>query len=122
MQGRVAGYRNLKLKSLAAEASQALAQLDAERLEELALSCEALHRKLALTNADRETRRAMAEQARDAAADMAILGRVLEATRANLGVMNRLREMRMERLEYTVRAPNAAPESSAMNGDGDGNH
>lgn len=118
----MAGYRNLKLKSLAAEASQALAQLDAERLEELALSCEALHRKLALTNADRETRRAMAEQARDAAADMAILGRVLEATRANLGVMNRLREMRMERLEYTVRAPNAAPESSAMNGDGDGNH
>jgi len=36
-----------KLKELVVEASRALAQLDAERLEELALSCQALNRELA---------------------------------------------------------------------------
>jgi hypothetical protein len=35
-----------KLKELVVEASRALARLDAERLEELALSCQALNREL----------------------------------------------------------------------------
>ena len=35
-----------ELKELVAEASRALAQLDAGRLEELALSCQALNRDL----------------------------------------------------------------------------
>ena len=43
------------------------------------------------------------EQAREAAADMAVFARVLDATRANLHVMNRLRELRMGRLEYSER-------------------
>ena len=34
---------------------------------------------------------------------MAIFARVLEATRANLQVMNRLKEMRAGRLEYSER-------------------
>jgi hypothetical protein len=35
-----------KLKELVVEASRALARLDADRLEELALSCQALNREL----------------------------------------------------------------------------
>ena len=34
---------------------------------------------------------------------MAVFARVLDATRANLQVMNRLRELRMGRLEYSER-------------------
>ena len=34
---------------------------------------------------------------------MAVFARVLDATRANLNVMNRLRELRMGRLEYSER-------------------
>ena len=86
-----------ELKQLVAEASQALARLDAARLEELALSCQALNRDLGSGTAAR-TR--LARQARDAAGDMAVFSRVLEATRSNLNVMNRLRELRAGRLEY----------------------
>jgi len=86
------------LKQLVAEASWALARLDADRLEELALSCQALNRDL--PSAKPEDRVLLACQARDAAENMAVFVRVLEATRANLGVMNRLRELRGEHLEY----------------------
>ncbi len=80
-----------ELKRLVAEASQALARLDAERLEELALSCQALNRELEHLNP--EGRAALARQAAEAAGDMAVFARVLDATRANLNVMNRLREL-----------------------------
>lgn len=86
-----------ELKQLVAEASRALARLDAARLEELALCCTALTRTP--WNADQRQR--LARQAHDAAADMAIFARVLEATRGNLQVMKRLREMRAGRLEYS---------------------
>jgi len=91
-----AGRVNPALKELVVEASQALARLDAGRLEELALSCQALNRRLGP-----DVRAEMAVQAREAAGEMAVFARVLEATRANLQVMNRLREMRAGRLEYT---------------------
>jgi hypothetical protein len=87
-----------ELRALVLEASRSLARLDADRLEELALSCQALNRNLA--TASREERAELARQARDAAGDMATFARVLEATRANLNVMNRLRELRAGRLEY----------------------
>lgn len=87
-----------KLKELVVEASRALSRLDADRLEELALSCQALNR--ALVNEDTEARAALAVEARNATGDMAVLARVLEATRANLNVMSRLRELRAGRLEY----------------------
>ncbi|MGA3262729.1 MAG: hypothetical protein ABSC47_01640 [Terracidiphilus sp.] len=87
-----------ELKDLVVEASRALARLDADRLEELALSCQALNRDLA--QASKEERAVLASQAREAARDMAVFARVLEATRANLNVMNRLRELRAGRLEY----------------------
>lgn len=95
--------RRPRLKDLVAEASQALSRLDAERLEELALSCQALNRDLVLgdrTNADQDTRKALAAECREAVGDMAVFARVLDATRANLHVMNRLRELREGRLEY----------------------
>jgi hypothetical protein len=80
------------------EASRALARLDADRLEELAISCRALNRGGGTL--DPEKRMVLARQARDAAGDMAVFARVLEATRTNLRVITRLREMRLGRLEY----------------------
>ena len=103
-----------ELKSLVQEASRALARLDADRLEELALSCRALNRDL--TPASREQREALARQAREAAGDMATFARVLEATRANLGVMERLRELRVTRLEYGERQEQGTPKTESVDG------
>jgi hypothetical protein len=80
-----------------AEASLALARLDGVRLEELALSCEALIRELG--DADKNQRISFGCEARNAVQEMAVFARVLEATRSNLSVMHRLREMRARRLE-----------------------
>jgi len=88
-----------QLRELVVEASQALARLDAARLEELALSCRALNREMAAAgDADRARLRS---QALESASDMAVLGRVLEVTRSNLQVMCRLRELRRGRVEYS---------------------
>lgn len=84
-----------ELKALVVEASRALARLDADRLEELALSCKALNRDLTPAN-----RQKLACQANEASGDLAVFARIIEATRANLGVMNRLRDLRLGRLEY----------------------
>jgi hypothetical protein len=91
-----------ELKELVVEASRALACLDANRLEELALSCQALNRDLPrdLAPAGAEQRKALARQSREAAGDMAVFARVLEVTKSNLHVMSRLRELRADRLEY----------------------
>jgi hypothetical protein len=104
------------LKELVVEASQALARLDAERLEELALSCQALNRDLeqhAISGQDGDGSAALARDAREAVGDMAVFARVLEATRANLNVMNHLRELREGRLEYRE-GPVAYSESQAQ--------
>lgn len=111
-----------ELKSLVAEASQALARLDAVRLEELALSCAALNRELSPSAvADRE---GLVREAREAVGEMAVFARVLEATRGNLRVMERLRELRMGRLEYGERRVagwSAAQTGERGNRSGDGN-
>ncbi len=86
------------LKDLVAEATRSLSHLDADRLEELAMSCRALNRDL--QHLDEGDRTRLAADAREATGDLAVLGRVLEATRANLRVMNRLQELRSARLEY----------------------
>ena len=90
--------RRPRLRETVVEASRALARLDAGRLEELALSCQALNRDLA--ESDHAARAALAAESKEAQGDMAVFARVLEATRANLHVMNRLRELREGRLEY----------------------
>ena len=103
LQEPVERWRRPLLKELVIEASQALARLDADRLEELALSCQALNRDLVeqqFTPQDGDGRAALARESREAVGDMAVFARVLEATRANLSVMNRLRELRGGRLEY----------------------
>jgi thymidine phosphorylase len=129
VQGTGTSRANPELKALVLEASRALAALDTARLEELALSCEALNRNLALENTDTEMRKEMARQAREAGADMGAFGRMLEATRGNLNVINRLREMRMGVLEYKVPAGRAARKVERAEGQAgdrmggvDGNH
>jgi hypothetical protein len=108
------------LRELVVEASRALARLDADRLEELALCCQALTRDQALmrdqaltceqamtleSNRDllpikKSERERLAAEARDAQGDMAVFARVLDATRANVQVIERLRALRAGRLEY----------------------
>ena len=109
-----------KLKDLVVEASRALARLDAERLEELALSCQALNRDLVqcdLAHGDGDARAALAVEAGEAAGEMAVFARVLEATRANLHVMNRLRELRAGRLEYGAPQAREWPRMESGHGD-----
>jgi hypothetical protein len=99
------------LRKLVVDASRALACLDADRLEELAQSCQALNRDLPAMHAEERVDRMC--QASAAAGDMAVFGRVLEATQANLDVMNRLRELRLGTLEYGQRStPRVLPVGS----------
>lgn len=81
-----------------AEASQALIRLDADRLEELALSCELLNRQMMAGGGP--DRAQIAQQASETAAGVRILGKVLDATRSNLKVLHALREIREGQLEY----------------------
>jgi hypothetical protein len=110
-----------EMKELVREASAALARLDAERLEELARCCQALNRDLRKrpeTRGQIDIGAALAEQAREAAGEFVVFTRVLEATRANLEVMMRLRALQQEQLEYggQARAHHwARPEASDGN-------
>jgi hypothetical protein len=88
-----------ELKELVIEATRALARLDIARLEELALSCRALTR--IPPPKTREEREVFAGQARAARGEMAVFARVLEATRANAKVMERLREIRAGKSGYS---------------------
>jgi hypothetical protein len=88
-----------ELKELVTEATRALARLDVARLEELALSCRALTQ--IPPPKTREEREGFARQARAARIEMAVFARVLEATRANLKVMERLRELRTGTTGYS---------------------
>lgn len=89
-----------ELKSLVAEASQALARLDAGRLEEMAFACRALNREWPGACAQDPAR--MEREARAALSEMATLARVLEATRSNLKVMRRLQALHEGRIEYSA--------------------
>ena len=103
------------LKELVVEASRALARLDADRLEELALSCQALNRDQA--SGKGLDRSALVIEAREAQGEMAVFARVLEATRANLNVIDRLRELRGSRLEYGERLARGWVTSESRHGD-----
>ena len=102
---------SLEIREVVAEASRALARLDADRLEELALACQALNRdRVANVSPDagaesdlteRGNNQALMRQAREAAGDMRDFGRVLEATRANLVVMRRMRQLREGKIVYS---------------------
>jgi hypothetical protein len=118
------GARRLdpELREIVVEASRALALLDADRLEELGRCCQALNREPLGLNGKRRTdaeRAGIARQSRDAAGEMAVFARVLDATRANLTVMKRLRALREGSPGYTDAGPQTArwalPESSHGN-------
>jgi len=99
MQAKIAARVPPALRELVSEASRALSRLDAGRLEELALSCRVLNRGLA--DADPARWAEMTRQSREAERDLAVLGRVLQATQANLEVVRRIRALRTGRsLEY----------------------
>jgi hypothetical protein len=72
-------------RELAAQAVEALARLDADRLEEMASSCSVLQRQLA----DAAPARPLASrlQPGNFAPELALLRGVLEATRVNLSVL-----------------------------------
>ncbi len=95
---------DLEIREVVVEASRALAQLDANRLEELALACEALIRRRGPVDVARDSRTydgTLVRQAREAAGDMKVFGGVLEATRANLTVIRRLRRSKDGPMEYS---------------------
>lgn len=80
------------------KATEALARLDAGRLEEMALCCAVLVRGAESGRDDTVDRLDL--ESEDTMREMAIFMRVLNATKANLQVMRRLREMRVTQLEY----------------------
>jgi len=107
-----------QLRELVVEASRALASLDAARLEELALSCQALNRDF--ETADSTRRAEMVHQSAEARRDMAVFARVLEATKANLAVINRIRALRAGRaLSYTELEARFPRKAQAEIGHGD---
>jgi hypothetical protein len=108
-------WEHPRLVALVTEASRSLAHLDAERLEDLALCCQTLNRDLA--QADRPRRAALVVEAKEASRDMAVFARVLQATRANLNVMNRLRDLRVGRLEYGAQQAPEWPRMESGHGD-----
>jgi hypothetical protein len=103
------------LKDMITEASLALARLDSDRLEELGLSFEALTRGLG--NPDENKEISFECEARDTVQQMAVFSRVLEATRSNLNVMQRLREMRARRVECLDSQDNPLVCGSGLHGD-----
>lgn len=87
-----------RLKEIAAESSQALARLDAERLERLAAECEALRHEVNGMRTDELT--ALSAEAYESSQAMRAFFSVLEATSANLNVLANLSHLRSGQLEY----------------------
>jgi hypothetical protein len=116
------GRFNPELRALVVEASLALARLDADRLEELALSCQALNRDLSGWSGQEQME--MARERRELTGEMAVFERVLEATRANLDVMSRLRRLHEGQREYSgsLRRRSSGTGQWGQTGDSDGNH
>lgn len=85
------------LKTLVQEAAQALSALKADQLEDFAHACQAINRDLSL-----ETKHAYTCELLAARKEMAALAKILDVTRANVRVIERIRLMRTNRLEYAV--------------------
>lgn len=87
-----------ELKELLAEASRALARLDAERLEKLVISCHALN--CGLAGKEAECPLPGLSEPRAIAHEMRTFARVMEMTRANWDFIHGLRAMGEDQLEY----------------------
>jgi hypothetical protein len=81
------------LKELALEASTALAELDASKLEALAASCRELNRNPSL---DSPGQAVLISEAHEIPNEMRVFARVLEGTKANMRVLDRVKELRAE--------------------------
>ena len=79
-------------QSFLAETSRALARLDADRLEAMALKCKTLRRGCPSVDSVCE---ALAVNPRQAAQEMAVLAAVIEATRGNRNVLRRVSKARL---------------------------
>jgi hypothetical protein len=101
LQGRQGEVRP-EMREIVLEASRALAHLDADRLEELTLSCQVLNREH--KQVDSAVRAQISLEAIESRRELALLASVLDATRANLRVLHRLEALCRGRAEY---APNA---------------
>lgn len=89
---------SMEWKIILADASHSLTQLDAARLEEMAISCAALVRERQQVHCDLHWRPTTLPRATES--EMAVFTRVLEATKANLEVLRRVCERRTTQLEY----------------------
>lgn len=98
MGTEVQNRKQIGWKQIAVDASRALAHIDADRLDELAQSCQALNRDLPLALQD--NRDAVLREARQASSAIATFALVLDATRANLQVLYRLREVQAGGPDY----------------------
>ena len=103
------------LKEIVVEASRALARLDADRLEELALSCQALNKDYSASSL--QDRSLLAAQARHSRRELKTLARILELTQDNLQVFRQTCEPQSGRLEYGQ--PQSRFWQRAENGHGD---
>ena len=90
--------KDRKLETLLTEASQALVQLDAARLEELAVSCTALVRE-----SDSRTGQERVAVSR-IQRELSAFGRTVEATGANLCVLRGLQDRHFVPPDYGPRA------------------
>ena len=97
---REASAQRMPLKALVIDASRALARLDTERLQELACCCNALIH--GLQTEDLRFHSCLAWEAAQASKEMSVFARVLQGTRANLDVIERLHDARLGRLEYSA--------------------
>jgi hypothetical protein len=100
-----------ELKAMVAEAVRSLAKLDADRLEELALSCRALNCGMA-----QDSRQVLTREERATKHEMAALARVLRATGENAAVMKRLHELRSGQMEYAVAREMQVKEREVLHG------
>ena len=99
------------LKGIALEAAAALAALDVDGLESLAASCRVLNQNRRLDSAGRA---ALILEAHEVANEMRLLARVLEATRANMRVLDGVKQSRSHLPEY---GPGAGRSWRSMEGE-----
>jgi hypothetical protein len=106
------------LRSIVAEATEALARLDADRLEELVLNCQKLNREFSphpesfsvsatsnlLAQGIPSAQSCLPVQSEGGALpEMAVFSRLLSLTRENLAVLTRARVQKNAQLEYSDR-------------------
>jgi hypothetical protein len=90
-------FQHLAARSFAAQASLALERLDADRLEEMARSCEEMNRTLSLEALERPaTLKPKFGNPGNPGLEMEVFARVIEATHSNLKVVRRVSRVSLQ--------------------------